>query len=1152
MSGAATRGLVEPHRGASGVGAAGPGARGPGARGPGARGPGSAGPGAGQPAPGRQPAQRRPPERPAARPGAVLSAALSAAVALLVTLAALPSCGRHTGPGAPGAEGRTDADAIIADNPLCPAIVDDLVVPDVAPHHRDLTWWLTQLGSQLDLDEVLLDATALVAHSASLNTAGGPDAAPPVLDLTRTIDRALIAREVRERLAFLHERAADARYVEIDGAPMAADQLALLDPERRPAHQQDGEPARHIARGLIPVRCGPRAAGFYTPSLDLNFDRNNCSTLHAGEPLVVVAREPGGMLLVRAAWTMGWIADDAPLSPAIDEEGFAAYVRAPVRALAQPLPVDEGLTIPPGTLVRVVPGAGSSSTGPEVLVPGADGIRALRVGAEALETARPLTRRAVLEVAFRMLDEPYGWGGQGGHRDCSRYLMDVFGELGLRLPRTSVQQAEAGTFVLDVGDVEESQKALLIDQAHEHGVVLLHMHGHIMLYLGRDEGGRPMALHSFAEYVTPCPDGELNSAGVGETLHRVGRVDVSDLELGRDTSRRSFIERIHKITVIGRPPGAALRGVARVRTPAPVVVPPADQCSDSEHDALFTVPLHPWRGAPLRAIATSTHDPGPVELVLVDPDGVEHRPEPARLGGPPFTLSAQVEQPAPGVWTVVLGDGPRVVSCQRVRVRSERVRVAGGGSRVWQVRNAWSPRFENLYAAFVEQLFAYPQDDDRTWTNLHDVLDVPEMNLLWGYYNVDEEQSLRLVPDCADLPYTLRAYFAWKMGLPFGYRRCNRGREGRPPSCGALETQDQERVHAGNAAEFNRFARQVMSAVHSGSARTVPQDEASDLYPVPLTREALRPGITFVDPDGHLLVIAGWIEQPLEGWGVLYAADAQPDGTIARRTFWRGTFLFRPETHSVGAGFKAFRPIVFDRREQVFVAVDNDTLRRSELYPPWSDEQNRMDVDGFYERMDELINPRPLDPYGALDALIAALEQSVSQRVIAIRNGSDYMNRTSWRTVAMPSGYSIFETSGPWEDFSTPSRDMRLLIAIDTVARFVDRVRRRPAQYGIHDPDELETVVAALEAYRDEELGRRTVRYVRTDGSEWPLSLADVLARAERFELAWNPNDCPEHRWGALPDTDESRTCRSRAPSDQQARMAEYHGWFRDRQRPAR
>ena len=40
-----------------------------------------------------------------------------------------------------------------------------------------------------------------------------------------------------------------------------------------------------------------------------------------------------------------------------------------------------------------------------------------------------------------------------------------------------------------------------------------------------------------------------------------------------------------------------------------------------------------------------------------------------------------------------------------------------------------------------------------------------------------------LRPDCADFGYFLRAYFAYKMGLPFGYSNCTRGTGGRAPKC---------------------------------------------------------------------------------------------------------------------------------------------------------------------------------------------------------------------------------------------------------------------------------------------------------------------------------------------------------------------------------
>src|SRR5206468_1299223 len=47
----------------------------------------------------------------------------------------------------------------------------------------------------------------------------------------------------------------------------------------------------------------------------------------------------------------------------------------------------------------------------------------------------------------------------------------------------------------------------------------------------------------------------------------------------------------------------------------------------------------------------------------------------------------------------------------------------------------------------------------------------------------EDTMTLSLRPDCADFVYFLRAYFAFKMGLPFGYSNCSRGAGGKAPKC---------------------------------------------------------------------------------------------------------------------------------------------------------------------------------------------------------------------------------------------------------------------------------------------------------------------------------------------------------------------------------
>ena len=115
----------------------------------------------------------------------------------------------------------------------------------------------------------------------------------------------------------------------------------------------------------------------------------------------------------------------------------------------------------------------------------------------------------------------------------------------------------------------------------------------------------------------------------------------------------------------------------------------------------------------------------------------------------------------------------------------------------------------------------------------------------------------------------------------------------------------------------------------------------------------------------------------------------------------------------------------------------------------------------------------------------------------------------------MPNGSSIFGTTGAWEDYSTPARDFRLLIAIDVVRGFPDRVIRRAPRYAMPSDKSIADVKGELQGVLASELASRKISYTRSDGSQWTLSLKEVIDRATHFEMAYNPNDCVELRWGA-------------------------------------
>jgi len=599
----------------------------------------------------------------------------------------------------------------------------------------------------------------------------------------------------------------------------------------------------------------------------------------------------------------------------------------------------------------------------------------------------------------------------------------------------------------------------------------------------------------------------------------------------------------------------------------------AQACEDPGSALIFVSPDRPVRGQPVRVVAVLDHAVDATLSVSSSAGAPVTTPE--RHGGPPYFWMTQVDEPGPGRWRAALARDPACggdrVSTRDFVVSERRVAPpATPRTALWFTRAAWSPALENLYSAWVEHLFESPLEEQPSWSVLHEVLRDRSRNFLFDHLGVaEDEQGVAVRPDCADLPYFLRAYFSFKLGLPFGWSHCSRGDNGSPPTCSDFATSadpfppvdggaqtpppwaDPDREKAGpwenNVKRLGELFRTTLAdAVQSGAGRTPPDDEDSDYYPVALSVETLRPGTIFADPYGHVLVVVQRIPQTASAGGVLLAVDGQPDGTVARKRFWRGNFLFAIDPALGGPGFKRFRPIQRDKITGKFRQLRNEDLRDFS-----ATDQYAGGVEGFYDKVEDVLSPSPQDPTQALIETIQALEEQVKTRVTSVENGRKFL--ASGKGAAdMPDGAKIFETAGDWEDFSTPSRDLRLLIAIDVARGLPARVARRPERYAMPAGRDAGQVRADLEARLAQELRARRFRYVRTDGSEWELSLEDVHQREAALEMAYNPNDCVEQRWGAPPGGAEAATCLSHAPGPQVAKMQGYRSWFHDRRRPPR
>jgi len=149
----------------------------------------------------------------------------------------------------------------------------------------------------------------------------------------------------------------------------------------------------------------------------------------------------------------------------------------------------------------------------------------------------PLTPRAILTQAFKLLDTRYGWGGLRGGRDCSSFLRDVFLTMGVYLPRNSGPQSHVGKRLAHFEEGKETQrKNAVLDQSLP-AATFVKLDNHIMLYLGKVEGNH---------YVIHATAGYRKGGGwrIRDSVVPVSRVIVSDMHLGRGSRRGSLLERM--------------------------------------------------------------------------------------------------------------------------------------------------------------------------------------------------------------------------------------------------------------------------------------------------------------------------------------------------------------------------------------------------------------------------------------------------------------------------------------------------------------------------------------------------------------------------------------------------------------------------------
>jgi hypothetical protein len=408
-------------------------------------------------------------------------------------------------------------------------------------------------------------------------------------------------------------------------------------------------------------------------------------------------------------------------------------------------------------------------------------------------------------------------------------------------------------------------------------------------------------------------------------------------------------------------------------------------------------------------------------------------------------------------------------------------------------------------------------------------------------FRASDAEGMPFHSDCAELPYVLRAYFAWKRGLPFSYESdvAPRG-----------HTRDMRYTRDGNEVDERRdilsysgsgyqMLDTMQSEVWSASFRIHPDIETPlepDMYSPAIGVKSIRPGTMVYDPNGHVATIF-----KVEANGRMEYFDAHPDNSVTRGYFDERFVRSRPD---MGAGFKNWRPLWLvgaTRRADGVLIGGHVALAANKDIPDYSDVQffgtgPRPD-DSAWNTGAFQLNGQTYDFYDYVRAVMAGgkLEFDPVQEVhdMVESNCNDLHYRSDSVLVALAAGTerlpqparlppNIYGTEGDWENYSTPSRDARLKTSFrelrEQTERFIRMYQAGDSKLVYKGKD----LAADLLATYDREANACHLTYARSDNT--PVTLSYEEMRRRLFLMSFDPYHCVERRWGAT-DANELSTC---------------------------
>ncbi len=448
----------------------------------------------------------------------------------------------------------------------------------------------------------------------------------------------------------------------------------------------------------------------------------------------------------------------------------------------------------------------------------------------------------------------------------------------------------------------------------------------------------------------------------------------------------------------------------------------------------------------------------------------------------------------------------------------------------WRItKNHWSAADEQGFSAFVAAIGASKCSSSQSC--LRDPANP---------FRASDGRFKDIDVDCAKWPYLLRAYYAWKNGLPFSYVDAISGRgDDRHSKLGNRPVGRHDFIDHGHGINGPRAVREVIDTVSSATYRT---DAArsrgvlSDFYAPAIKQGSIRPGTVIYDTNAHVGIVYRVAPD-----GRIYYMDAHPDFTITRDVYGP---QFGQSPIRLGGGLKNWRPQTLKGAKRDgeghligghVVLTPNDKIKDYSLIQYVGTEPNpkqdarkaRFVYDGetmglyAYVRTVMSGGNMTYNPVHELKVSIRSLCSDLKDRAgavnLAISKGIDKEAHPR----QLPANIYDADGDGWWESYATPARDARLR---EEFAHFYKHMANIIEMWVHRDPrivyDGGDLRHDLLTAY-DQQSATCNLTYLNSDKQPVPLNFNEVAQRI--YAISYDPYDCIELRWGA--SGDELKTC---------------------------